>query len=151
MNVQSRLTSIKHWMRLHLIAVAVLITLVLAYTLLGFLLVPRLARDQVQKFVTEQLHRQVRIGEIRFNPYVFDASVDAFALNEADGSALVSFRHLYVNLQLASLWRRAIVLHEVELSAPDVTLIVDSDGQVNLAKLQPPEANAPSTKPSDPP
>ncbi|WP_198683257.1 DUF748 domain-containing protein [Peristeroidobacter agariperforans] len=123
--------------RLHLVAIVVVAALLLIYTLFGFFAVPRIARAQLQSYATEQMHRQVSVGEIRFNPFALDASVAGLALREADGSPVVGFRHLYVNAELASIWQRAVVLKEVELSAPDVDVIVAKDGTVNLAKLAP--------------
>ncbi|MFC4314445.1 DUF748 domain-containing protein [Steroidobacter flavus] len=132
--------------RLHLVAVIVIVTLILLYTLLGFFAVPRIARAQLESYVTEQLHRQVSVGEIRFNPFAFDASIAGLTLREADGSPVVSFRHLYVNAELASIWQRAVVLKEVELSAPDINAIIAKDGTVNLAKLTPESKEPPRTE-----
>ena len=123
--------------RLHLLAIGIVAGVMLLYTLAGFFLVPRIARAQLESYVTEQLHRQLSVGEIRFNPFTFDASVDSLTLREADGSPVVSFRHLYVNAELASLWQRALVLKEVQLAAPHVELNIARDGTVNLAKLVP--------------
>jgi hypothetical protein len=131
------------FIRLHLIAIGVIAVLVLSYTLAGFLLVPRIVRAQLTSYVIETLHRQVSIGEIRFNPYAFDASIAGLALREADGSPVVSFRHLYVNAELASLWQRAVVLREVQLAAPDIELKIAGDGSVNLAQLAPASEAAP--------
>lgn len=130
-------------LKVHWIAVCVAAGLLLLYTLAGFFLVPHIARTQIERYVSDTLHRKVTIGEIRFNPFVFDTSVSDFSLTEADDTPLIAFRHLYVNAQLASLWRRAVVLHEVQLSAPDVHLVVDSDGSVNLARLAPPSTQPP--------
>lgn len=130
--------------RLHFVAIIVVAALVLLYTLFGFFAVPRIAHAQLEKYVTEQMHRQVSVGEIRFNPFAFDASIAGLALREADGTPVVGFRHLYVNAQLASIWQRAVVLKEVELSAPDIDVVVAKDGTVNLAKLAP-ESKEPST------
>lgn len=136
--------------RLHLLAVIVVATLVLLYTLLGFFAVPRIARAQLESYVTEQLHRQVSVGEIRFNPFAFDTSIDGLTLREADGSPVVSFRHLYVNAQLASIWQRAVVLKEVQLSAPDINAIIAKDGTVNLAKLTPESKEEPGAESETP-
>jgi uncharacterized protein involved in outer membrane biogenesis len=135
MNWQRWNTLLLLWMRAHVIAVCIVAGLLLLYTLAGFLLVPRIARSQIESFVTEKLHRRVQIGEIRFNPYVFDISIENFSLREANDTPIASFRLLYVNAQLASLWHRAAVLNEVQLAAPDVSVIVDRDGSVNLSRL----------------
>lgn len=123
--------------RLHWIALSIALGVVLLYALAGFFLVPYVARQQIERYVTETLQRKVSIGDIRFNPFLFDASVSDLQLSEADNSPLVAFRHLYVNAQLASLWQRAVVLHEVQLSAPNVELVIEKDATVNLAKLIP--------------
>ncbi|HEU4484665.1 MAG TPA: DUF748 domain-containing protein, partial [Povalibacter sp.] len=136
--------------RLHWIALCVAAGILLLYALAGFFLVPHIARSQIERYATETLHRKVSIGEIRFNPFVFDTSISDFRLSEANDAPLVAFRHLYVNAQLASLWRRAVVLHEVQLSAPDIQLVVDKDGSVNLAQLAPPATTTPPAKKSEP-
>lgn len=134
--------------RLHWLALCIAAGVLLLYALAGFFLAPYIARQQIEDYVTQTLHRKVSIGEIRFNPFFFDLSVSNFRLTEADDSPLAAFRHLYANLQLSSLWQRAVVLDEVQLSAPDVELVIEKDASVNLAKLFPksPEP-APESRP----
>ena len=110
--------------RLHWLALCIAAGVLLLYALAGFFLAPYIARQQIEDYVTQTLHRKVSIGEIRFNPFFFDLSVSNFRLTEADDSPLAAFRHLYSNLQLSSLWQRAVVLDEVQLSAPDVAEIL---------------------------
>lgn len=133
--------------RLHWIALCVAGGVLLLYTLAGFFLVPQVARSQLQGYVTDTLQRKVSVGEIRFNPFSFEASIERFALTEADDSPLLSFRHLYVNAELASLWQRAVVLKEVQLAAPGIDAVIANDGSVNLARLAPP---APKPEPVEP-
>ena len=123
------------FVRAHVIALAVILGLVLLYTLVGFFVVPRIARSQIESYVTETMHRKVTIGDIRFNPFFLDASISGFRMTEPDGSPLFSFRHLYVNATIASLWHRGVALQEVELSAPDLQVVVARDGSVNLRRL----------------
>src|SRR5262245_16185577 len=122
------------------------VLLMAGYAAGGFFLVPRLARSQIEAFVVETLHRKISLGEIRFNPFTFEANVADLKLTEADGAPLLAFRHLRVNAELASLWRRGVVLKELELVAPDVEVIIAPDGSVNLARLAPP-AGPPQDKP----
>src|SRR4029077_1818216 len=92
-------------------------SLVLAgYAAAGFLIVPRVARSQIEAFVVETLHRRIALGEIRFNPFTLEANISDLKLTEADGAPLLSFRHLLVNAEIASLWRRGVVLKELELT-----------------------------------
>ena len=117
-----------------------------AYAVAGFFVVPRVARSQIEAFVVETLHRKIELGEIRFNPFTLEANIADLKLTEADGAPLVAFRQLRVNAEIASLWRRGVVLKELELVAPDVDVIIAPDGSVNLARLAPP-AGPPPDKP----
>jgi uncharacterized protein involved in outer membrane biogenesis len=123
--------------------------LVAGYAAAGFFLVPRVARSQIEAFVTETLHRRIELGEIRFNPFTFEADIADLKLAEADGAPLVAFRRLKVNAELASLWWRGVVLKELELVAPDINVVIAPDGSVNLAQLAPPAAPAPDKPKSD--
>jgi hypothetical protein len=128
--------------RLHWIALCVVGGLVLLYTLLGFFLVPYIARTHLTKYVTETLHRQVSLGELRFNPFTFVLDAGDFKLSEADGAPLISFRRLLVNAGLASIWQRSVSLQEVSIEAPEVDVVIARDGSVNLAQLAPPSTAA---------
>jgi hypothetical protein len=136
----SRVTAaVLTFLRAHMIALSVIALLLLAYTLIGFLVVPRVARAQLQDYVVNTLHAQLELGELHFNPFALDASVSGAAIKDAAGAPLVGFRHLYVDAQLASIWRRAIVLREVEIAGPSADVVVARDGSVNLAQLAPPD------------
>jgi hypothetical protein len=139
------------FLRGNLRLLSIIAAVLLLYTLAGFLLVPRIARSQIEDYVTGTLHRKISLGELRFNPYTFESSVNGLQLTESDGSPLASFRHLYVNAELASIWQRAVVLDEVELSAPDIQLVVARDGKVNLAQLVPPSSEPEPAEESAPP
>lgn len=124
-----------------------LAALLAVYALLGFLWVPTLIRDQLEGFADSTLKRPIIIGEIRFNPFKLDASIGGLELTEIDGAPLLGFRHLYVNAQLASVWRQAIVLRELAVSAPRLHVRVAADGTVNLAQLIPASSGEESSAP----
>src|SRR5215470_19546804 len=131
------------------ILVGVSAILVAGYAAAGFFVVPRVARSQIDAFVTETLHRRIELGEIRFNPFTLEANIADLKLTEADGAPLVAFKHLKVNAELASLWWRGVVLKELELTAPDVNVVIAPDGSVNLAQLAPPAGPAPEKPKAD--
>jgi hypothetical protein len=136
--------------RWRLIVAAVVLA---TYAALGFFLVPRIVASQLQTYATDTLRRELQVGEIRFNPFTFTVEVDRLALTEHD-KPLMSFQHLLVNGELASVWQRRINLKEVRLDAPDAELVIDRDGSVNLAQLIPaPEVAATEipAKSSEPP
>jgi hypothetical protein len=115
-----------------------------AYAAVGFLLVPYFARYAIEKYVTEDLKRQVSIGKITFNPFTFTSEIRNFALTEANNAPIASFDFFRINFQISSILYRAWTFREVRLDRPDIQMIIDSDGSLNLGKLkaQPPPAPA---------
>src|ERR1022692_4795087 len=133
------------WLRSHarlLIVAAAL--LLLLYTLGGFLLVPRLARNAIVQYVQKDLGRHASIGQLSFNPFTFTVEIRQFALAEADNRPIASFDLLRVSASLsASLLHRAWSLNEVRLERPVVQVLINRDGSLNLAKLAPPAPQKP--------
>ena len=115
------------------------------YTLAGFFLVPYLARAGVTDYVENTLHRRVSIGALSFNPFTLTAEIRSFALTEADNSPIASFDLLRVNAEFRSLVYRAWTFKEVRIDRPNIRVLVNADGSLNLAKLAPP-----ATEPSSP-
>jgi hypothetical protein len=139
---------------LHRWALGIAAGLIVAYALLGFFLVPHLLRTNAQKYVAEELGRSLTLGKVTFNPFTFRLSISDALLSEQAGDPIAGFKQLMVNAQLASIWRRAVVLKEVQLDAPDVNLIIERDASINLAKLAPakatPEPAAAATQADEP-
>jgi hypothetical protein len=137
-----------NWLRRHVVSVSVLVALLLLYTLGGFLLVPYIARTQAIGYVQKNMHRQLNIGDVKFNPFLFKVEIHELKLNEADGAAVASLSLLRVEFNaMASLVHRAWTLGEVRLEQPFVNVLLDHEGVLNLAKLAPP-AKEPAPPPS---
>ena len=114
--------------------------LLASYAAAGFWLVPYLARSGIENYVQHDLGRHVKIGDIRFNPFTFTAEVTGFALTEADGAPIASFDLLRVDAELSSIVNRAWSFQEIRLDRPDLRVLLNANGTLNLAKLQPPKA-----------
>ena len=140
--------------RRHLIGLAILLVLVAAYAAAGFLAVPYFARKAAVDFVRTHYGRTLTIGEVRCNPFTLTFDVSDVALPDADGRPLLTFKHLHVALQLASLWRLGPSFRDIVLEKPYVRALIRPDGALNLADLgkgfpaSPPEAQQ---KPAPPP
>lgn len=118
-----------------LVTAAAIVVLAIAYTLAGFLLVPRLITRYVPQYAQEQLKRRAEIGEVRFNPLLFKLEVKRFRLQEADGRPLLGFDRLFVDFEPSSLFRRAWTFADIQLDAPRVDVILTRDGRLNLLDL----------------
>jgi hypothetical protein len=116
----------------------VLVAAVVGYTALGFLAVPRLVTAQARDLVRADYGRELALGEVRFNPYTLVLELKDLALPDADGSPLITFKRLLLDLQVNSLWRRALSFREVIVDGLVVSALVRPGGAVNLADLATP-------------
>ncbi|MGE5311172.1 MAG: DUF748 domain-containing protein, partial [Nitrospirota bacterium] len=117
------------------------------YTIVGFLVLPPVAKHVALKELPKALHREVRIESIRFNPFTLALRVTGFGVNEKESTNLfVGFDELLVDFQLASIFRHAPVLREVRLQAPKVKIFRNEDGSYNFSDL----IEQPSPKPPEP-
>jgi hypothetical protein len=131
--------------RLLLWVVLPALVLVLLYAGFGFLMVPRLIRSNAQSFVSEHYHRQLALGDIRFNPFSLRLDIRDLALPDADGQPMLAFRHLLVDLTVASIWRRGPSFQTILLEQPFARTVIRPDGTLNFSDLALPPS--PQAKP----
>lgn len=128
-------------------ALCALLTALALYSLLGFLILPgialRVANQQLANYATTPAH----IQRIELNPFSLELTVWGLSIGEP-GKEQVAFERLYANLQLDSLWTRALHLADVELDQPKTEILFDKDGKLNLLALFKLPASEPT--PSDP-
>jgi uncharacterized protein involved in outer membrane biogenesis len=90
----------------------------------GFLLAPPLVRSVAQSTLSDLLHRPVSIEGVSINPYALSAEVRGFRMQERDSDATAaSFTSLYVNVELESLFRGGVVVEELKLVEPVVSVV----------------------------
>jgi hypothetical protein len=137
--------------RAWLILVAVVATAVVIYTVAGFWLVPRVLRSQLVAFVDTHYHVQLGLGDIRFNPYTGTLEVHDLSFPDGAGARLLGFERLLLQIDVASVWRRAASFRNIEIDGPFARAVIGSDGAVNLAELARPFERAEQpTEPSEP-
>ncbi len=124
-------------------AIGALLTALALYSLLGFLILPgialRIANQQLANYATTPAH----IQRIELNPFSLELSVWGLNIGEP-GKEQVAFERLYANLQLDSLWTRALHLADVELDKPKTQILFGKDGKLNLLGL----FNLPASEPT---
>src|SRR3569833_631044 len=122
--------------------------LVLLYTVLGFYVVPRLLRSGVHDFVAKNYHREITLGEVRFNPYTLRLHVRDFSLPDADGKPMLAFQHLLVDLTVASIWHWGPDFEAIVLEQPFARVLIKPDGGLNISdQALPPSPDAKPTPP----
>lgn len=94
---------------------------VVAVAVLGFLVMPPLARHFGERALADVLGRAVTIDKIKINPFALSVSANGVSIAEADGQpGAFAFSALYANLEIESIFRGGPVLREVRLEAPQV-------------------------------
>jgi uncharacterized protein involved in outer membrane biogenesis len=112
------------------------VSIVVAIGILGALVAPYVLRRVLSDQLTTKLHRQVTIEQIRINPYAMTFAVRGFLMKERGGTATaVSFEELRLNIQLLSLLRWGLVVKELHLVKPYVSLVRQDDFNYNYQDL----------------
>ncbi|WP_085632269.1 MULTISPECIES: DUF748 domain-containing protein [unclassified Pseudomonas] len=128
-------------------AIGALLTALALYSLLGFLILPgialRVANQQLANYATVPAH----IQRIELNPFSLELTLWGLVIGEP-GKEQVGFERLYANLQLDSLWTKALHLADIELDKPKTEILFAKDGQLNLLGLFKLPASEPA--PADP-
>jgi uncharacterized protein involved in outer membrane biogenesis len=128
----------------------IVVVLVAAYAVFGFVGVPALIRSQGTAFVMQKYQRTLQLGDIHFNPFTLELELRDFAFPDADGKPMLGAHRLYVNLQVASLWNRGATFKDIQLEQPVVHAQLRTDGSLNLADLAKPFASQSPAPPSAP-
>ena len=115
-------------------AIGALLTAIALYSLLGFLILPgialRVANQQLDNYATTPAHLQ----RIELNPFSLEVTLWGLVIGEP-GKEQVGFERLYANLQLDSLWTKALHLSDIELDKPKTEILFAKNGQLNLRGL----------------
>lgn len=133
-------------------AIGALLLLFLLYCLLGFLILPGIALRVANQQLAQYANVPARLERIELNPFSLELTLWGLHLGK-DGEEQLSFKRLYANLELDSLWKRRLHLADVELDAPHTELLFAENGTLNLTqlfKLPPSQPTPPQEEPSQP-
>ena len=114
-----------------LISLAAAVTL---YALLGFLILPAVALSLINKQFEERATLPAHLDDIKFNPFTLELTLTGLHIGELDEPE-VAFERLYANVQIDSLWSRALHLRDVELAQAFTRVHFAKDGTLNLTEL----------------
>jgi Domain of Unknown Function (DUF748) len=123
----------------------------LVYTLAGFFLVPRIIDSQIRTRARDSLHREARTADVKFNPFTFATTIRGFTLLDRDGTDLLTFDRLFVDMEPTGLFRRAFLFREISIDRPVVTARIMPDGKPSIADLMESPPTNPGAAPSQPP
>ena len=115
---------------------------------LGFFVAPPIVRGQLEKRLSEQLHRRVTVGKVRLNPLTLSVSLEAFSIADPAGGQFIGWRRLFVDFDALSFLLREWRFQEIALDGFSGKVAVAKDGRLNFSDLLESLGNAPTpTKP----
>ncbi|MGM0642532.1 MAG: DUF748 domain-containing protein [Thermodesulfobacteriota bacterium] len=112
--------------------------LLILYTLFGFFAAPLIIKKTASSKIEEVLGRKTSIQKVRVNPYLLTCEISGFDIKQKSGDeSLLSVDTAAVNLQISSVFRRALVIKQVDLVAPNISLTRKKDHTYNISDLIP--------------
>ncbi len=118
-----------------LILLMTLASLLLLYSLLGFLFAPWYAARQLVNTLQERLQISAVIADSEFNPFTFEASLGSVQLTTDAGNSLLVMDRLYVNFQPWQLLSRKVRFEELEIAKPQVYFNRFSESDNTFSRL----------------
>jgi uncharacterized protein involved in outer membrane biogenesis len=125
------------------------LAILILYTLAGFWLAPYLVSRLVPDMIAEKMQRELRVGTVKINPFLFRFQADDVGLHELDGSLIAGFSRVFIDFELSSLFHWALVFKTIRLDQPRVNIVIDAGGSLNLAKQSPTVPPKKNAEPSD--
>ena len=107
-----------------------------AFTLFGFFAFPPILKSILTKQLSQALHREVTIQQIKINPYALSAAVRGLSVKDRGSSeTFVSCEEIFLNLQSLSALRLALILKEIRLTKPFIKVTQHPDMSYNFSDL----------------
>jgi uncharacterized protein involved in outer membrane biogenesis len=106
------------------------------FTLAGFFAVPPLLKSVILRKLSDNLHREVSIRQIRVNPYALTVTIRGFVLKDRGTEDMFfSFDELFARFKVLSILKRAIIVGDARLTRPHGYVIRNEDGSYNFSDL----------------
>lgn len=108
---------------------------IFAYTIIGFWIIPWIARDMLVKKLEQALQRPVVIEKIKVNPYTLTIEVTNVEIKNKDSRHFVTFDRLFANAGISSVFMLSLVLNQVTLDNPLINITRHSNGSFSFSDL----------------
>jgi flagellar motor protein MotB len=113
-----------------------LAAVLVAFSAIGFLVLPLIAKPALEHALSNALARKVTIGQVKINPYAISATLgDVSVAERGEGPPLLTLGEIYVNGELASILRWAPVISALRVTRPALHLVRNADRSYNVSDL----------------
>ena len=126
------------------IFIAILAVTIL-YTVFGFVGLPYIIKSILPEKLSNALNRQVSISKVEVNPYYLTLHLKGITVTDRSDKTFMSLDDFFVDLQIASLFKKALIVKNVSIAKPFLRLARRPDGTFNFSDLA--GVRAPETSP----
>ena len=113
------------------------------FTVTGFFILPPVMKSFLTKTLSEKLHREVAIKQIKINPYTLAIAFKGVTVKDRGTKDIfVSFDELFVNAEIISIFKGAIIIEDARIVKPYFNIVRSKDESYNFSDLM-------EKKPSD--
>jgi hypothetical protein len=105
------------------------------YALVGFIAVPLVVEHILATTVSQALKRQVTTAGVRFNPFTLSLRVKGLSVAESDGVDFIKAAELRINLELISIFKKALVVKSVSVNEPQLRVVRLTADRFNFSDL----------------
>jgi uncharacterized protein involved in outer membrane biogenesis len=119
--------------RLLLKTVIALLLLNVVFSIFGFLLLPHIVRWALVAQISKNLNRKVVIGAVEVNPYTLKLSLSGLAIRDKNAEdPFISLDRLYLDLDAGSIYKRSLIIRDIQIDKPVVSIIRNNDFKYNF-------------------
>ena len=108
---------------------------IVLYTMIGFLVLPMVAKSILTEQLSDLLKRPVSIEKVKANPYVLSVTIKGLDVKDRDGKRFLSLDEFFINLQISSLFKRAAIIHQVRMVKPYLRVVRTEKKTFNFSDL----------------
>ncbi len=123
----------------------VLVALLLAIRTDWFL---NIVRQEVVEIANESLDAKLSVESITGSPYG-DLTVEGVSLTGADGKPIATVQRMDVTYELMPLLNGQLVVNSVAVDGAEASVLLDENGELNLAKITKPQPEKPPSDPTE--
>lgn len=108
---------------------------ILAFTLIGFFIMPVFIKSMLVKKLSAHVQREVFVHRVKFNPYLLSLIVDNLVIKDKDGEIFASLDVLSVNLQFSSVFQKALLIKGFHIKQPYIRVVRSGETNFNFSDL----------------
>lgn len=112
-----------------------ILTFISFFTLVGFFVIPVFIKPLLVEKLSANLHRDVFVQGVKFNPYLLSLKINDLIIKDKDGEIFVSLDEFYINLQISSAFKRSLIAKKLQIKQPYIRIIRSGDTDFNFSDL----------------